>query len=110
MELPEELYLHILFLADDIDITKKLRGLTKLSLKATEEYHKILLNTKVNIHFNVDKWMISDLNDQQLLQSIKNKEYVCYGRLLCGPDPFDKPVGFKTSIKNLYKIKSLITY
>jgi len=108
MELPKELYLHILFLADDIAVTKKLRILTKLSLKATDEYHRILLNTKINIHFDVNDWMISDLNDKQLLQKIKDKEYVHYGRQLCGPDPFDKPAAFKTTIKNLYNIKSLM--
>jgi len=100
--LPQELYLHILFLADDINVTKKLRILTKLSLKATDEYHRILLNTKINIHFNVNEWKISDLDNTQLQESIKKKEIADHSCLLIGStvEFFDRPAAFKTTIKN----------
>ena len=46
MELLPELYIYILILANDVNITKKIRSLTKKSLFACDQYHKLLLNQK----------------------------------------------------------------
>jgi hypothetical protein len=60
MELPPEIYVHIIILADDVNITKKLRALSKTSLMSCNIYHKLLLNQKIYINFDSYYWTISN--------------------------------------------------
>ena len=71
MELLSELYLYILILADDVNVTKKLRILTKRSLFACDEYHKLLLNQKIYINFDSYNWTLSN-EDNIFINVTKN--------------------------------------
>ena len=63
MVLLTELYLHILILADDVNVTKKLRILTKQTLFACDQYHKLLLNKKIYINFDSYNWSLSNTDN-----------------------------------------------
>ena len=132
MELLPELYLYILILADDVNITKKLRRLTKTSLFACNQYHKLLLNQKIYINFDSYYWSLSNIdniinnvtknhNNHFVLESIKlitsnmsvdkayqeivkwNHEYADeYFHDTYPSNAFKEPTAFKMTIKEFY--------
>ena len=63
MDLLTELYIYILTLADDVSVTKKLRILTKKSLFACGQYHKLLLNQRIYINFDSYNWSLSNTDN-----------------------------------------------
>jgi len=68
MELPAEIYIYIIILADDVNITKKLRALTKTSYISCNIYHRLLLNQKIYINFDSYNWTIS--NKDNIIKNI----------------------------------------
>lgn len=68
MELLPELYLYILILADDVNITKKLRILTKQALYACNEYNKLLLNQRIYMNFDSYYWALG--NEDNFIKNI----------------------------------------
>lgn len=101
MELLLELYLYILILANDINVTKKLRSLTKLSLFASDQYYN---HKKLNIHYDYDKWMISDVDYIKLQEIIKNRIFRG-NSLMMFNHTFNDSTAFNITIKDFYILK-----
>jgi len=132
MNLLPELYIYILILTDDVNITKKIRNLTKTSLFACDQYHKLLLNQKIYINYDSYNWNLSKIDtiiknvtknhsNHFILESIKlmtsnisidsayqkivhyNHEYKDeYFQDTYSSNTFQEPTAFKMTIKEFY--------
>lgn len=94
MELPKELYTQLYIFADDINTTKALRLLCKISLSASYDYFNIILRTKIPIYYiyKEDIW-VSKLNPY------------CFYFGQYTTNPIRKDISIITTIKDLYKKK-----
>lgn len=108
MEVPTEMYLILFVMADELDVTKALRTVSKSSLKASYYYFKIILNQPLRIKFDGWWWKIIDdfKSDEELQSDIKQEEieYQNRGRLLIDRGlSFEEIVGLKTTVKDLFR-------
>lgn len=88
LELPKELYIHIFILGDDIEITKTLRSLCKLSYDASYDYFKIITKKSIIVNFDSGELFINNKPNVIDLTSY-------YGDIV-------KPISFNITISNLY--------
>lgn len=58
MEVPRDVYFYIIELMDNVTITKKIRGLCKMGLLASNDYHDMLLREKVNVSCELGEWIL----------------------------------------------------
>jgi len=87
-----------------VKITKLIRSLNNTTLKASEAYHTMLLNTKINIYYDSYYFSISNDNDENLQQIVKNNhDYLNQINNPYSSNDFIEPTGFKTNIKTLYE-------
>jgi hypothetical protein len=100
MQLPPEIWINIyIFTNNDDKIVKILRSLCKTTLKVGYDYFKILLNTKILLHYNNQSW------------NIGNEPIPYISRFYVKPTPL-KPTSFQMTVKDLYQSceKSKIKY
>jgi hypothetical protein len=101
MILPEELYLHIFTLADNLDTTKALRCVSKIAWSASYDYFKILLRKPIIMNFGPEYCNISDSIDCKNCKRIgclKIPDH-CYCPLL---PTVKNCIAFEISIKDLF--------
>jgi hypothetical protein len=94
MELPKELYILMFILGDDVEITKILRTLCKLSLSASYDYFEILLKKDIILYHDYygRLYLTENINTLDIIQTHR-RAYDFISR---------KPTSFKITIKNLY--------
>ena len=100
LDLPKELYICILCLADDVSITKSLRSVSKKAYTASYDYFKLLLKQPIFIH-HVCVWHLSN----EVPDFWMNEDY-----LLNGPshghgnnaNTPNRSMCFKTTVHSLY--------
>ena len=58
MEVPRDVYYYMIFLMDDVDVTKTIRSICKQGLLASNDYNNMLLNEKVNVNCERGEWVL----------------------------------------------------
>lgn len=87
MQLPKEIYIEIFLIADDVEITKVLRCVCKLSLTASYDYFKILLRIPIIIYYDTDQWFLGEKGNVI-------KYHHCHPKI-------NKSISFQTTIREL---------
>lgn len=111
MELPTELYVVLYGMANDVKTTKSLRTVSHASLKASEIYHKILLQTPLSIGFDGYGWLVfmtEGKKDTELQQELKEQFFDrrMYGNLLTLSDfEWEQFTSLKMTAKELFSIR-----
>lgn len=87
--LPQELYVHIYEYANDINTTKMLRLVCKVSYNASYDYFKMLLNSTIYVKCNTDKLFLG-------YDTYCNDVDYCHAKMM------PKKTAFPIKMKDLY--------
>ena len=103
VDLPKELYIYLLALADDVNVTKALRSVSKTA-HASYDYFKLLLNQPMFIYYHPHIWGVCEQQpDLKKLNEDYHKIWYTHSHGTNTDSP-GRSMKFKTTVYKLYDL------
>ena len=98
-----ELYLSFFILADNLEVTKSLRAVSKTAYNASYDYFKLLIRTPILINYIDSDMYIMLKTDNYIVDILKQREQYSKGCTHTCYSYCNMNISFETTVKGLFQ-------